>query len=211
MLLHGPSYPSSTTLEPTPQSFVLNLFCETEETEPQFKSYDGAQAIVEWSAPAGCNFRSGAPNGGDSKTPEKEAESVGSGIGWFFLLFVFPFTANDDTLLTWTTIRLIIAFAGYFALGAYYNYTTYGATGADLIPCVYSLLPVASILKHLSLTVDIEIFGARCHTCYETSSRIFVVLSNHDTVRVEEDMFRYNPWFPTTFFSIMLSGLCERA
>lgn len=89
MLLHGPSYPSSTTLEPTPQSFVLNLLCETEESEPQFRSYDGAQAVVEWSAPAGCSFRSEAPNGGDNKTPEKEAETVGSGIGWFFLLFVF--------------------------------------------------------------------------------------------------------------------------
>ncbi|KAH9994009.1 autophagy-related protein 27 [Russula vinacea] len=100
--LHGPSYPSATTSEPTPQVFVLNLLCETEETEPQFQSYDGARAVVEWSAPSG-------------KSPEKEAEAVGSGIGWFFLL-------------------LLIAFAGYFALGAYYNYTTYGATGVDLIP-----------------------------------------------------------------------------
>lgn len=29
---------------------------------------------------------------------------------------------------------LFLAFIGYFALGAYYNYSTYGATGADLIP-----------------------------------------------------------------------------
>ncbi|KAF8482977.1 autophagy-related protein 27 [Russula ochroleuca] len=113
--LHGPSYPSATTSEPTPQAFVLNLLCETEETEPQFKSYDGARAVVEWSAPSGCNFRSDTPSGGDSESPDKEAEAVGSGIGWFFLL-------------------LLIAFAGYFILGAYYNYTTYGATGVDLIP-----------------------------------------------------------------------------
>jgi hypothetical protein len=44
--------------------------------------------------------------------------------------------------LTQTIFRLFIAFAGYFALGAYYNYTTYGATGVDLIPCVSSLLLV---------------------------------------------------------------------
>jgi hypothetical protein len=106
MLLHGPSYPSSTTLEPTPQSFVLNLLCETEESEPQFRSYDGAQAVVEWSAPAGCSFRSEAPNGGDNKTPEKEAETVGSGIGWFFLLFVFSFVLKDDTLLTRTYLQI---------------------------------------------------------------------------------------------------------
>jgi len=108
MTLHGPSYPSSTTLEPTPQTFILNLICATEASEPEFKSYDGAQAVVEWSAPSGCGFR------GDSSTDE-DSKTVGSGIGWFFLL-------------------LFISFAGYFALGAYYNYTTYGATGVDLIP-----------------------------------------------------------------------------
>jgi len=114
MTLHGPSYPSSTTLEPTPQTFVLNLLCDPESSDPVFKSYDGAQAVVEWSAPAGCYIRSAPDEGGDDK-PEKETEAVGSGIGWFFLL-------------------LFVVFAGYFALGAYYNYTTYGATGVDLIP-----------------------------------------------------------------------------
>jgi len=112
--MHGPVYPSSTTLEPTPQEFVLNLLCATDEKQPEFKSYDGAQAVVEWYTPAGCYYRS-APSEGDGETPDKEAKAVGSGIGWFFLL-------------------LFIGFAGYFALGAYYNYTTYGATGVDLIP-----------------------------------------------------------------------------
>jgi len=107
--------------------------------------------------------------------------------------------------------RLFIAFAGYFALGAYYNYTTYGATGVDLILCVCSLLHVVGILKHLSWAEDMEIFGARCHTCYEMSSRIFVVLSNPDKAQVGEGIFRYNPWFRITFLSIMFSGLCERA
>jgi len=148
MTLLGPAYPSSTTLEPTPQEFVLNLLCATEEGQPEFKSYDGARALVEWSAPAGCNFRSEAPSGGDGKTPDKEA--VGSGIGWFFLLFVFPSAFKDNKFLTCNTLRLVIASAGYFALGAYYNYTTYGATGVDLIPCVSSLLFVVLILKHLS-------------------------------------------------------------
>ncbi|KAH9007952.1 autophagy-related protein 27 [Lactarius deliciosus] len=114
MTLHGPPYPSSITLEPTPQTFVLNLLCNTEASDPEFKSYDGAQVIVEWSAPSGCNFREAPAEGGDDK-PEREVEAVGSGIGWFFLL-------------------LFVVFAGYFALGAYYNYTTYGATGVDLIP-----------------------------------------------------------------------------
>lgn len=30
--------------------------------------------------------------------------------------------------------RLILALLAYFALGAYYNYSTYGARGLDLIP-----------------------------------------------------------------------------
>jgi hypothetical protein len=125
--------------------------------------------------------------------------------GSSFCSFFF-FTVKDDEFLTWTTLRLLIAFGGYFALGAYYNYTTYGATGADLIPCVPSSLLVALILKRLSLAVDIEISGARCHTCYETLSRIFVVLSNHDTARVGEAILRYNPCFHTSFLWIILQG-----
>ena len=150
MTLHGPAYPSSTTLEPTPQEFVLDLLCATEESQPEFKSYDGTRALVEWSMPAGCNFRSDPSDGGDGKTPDKGAEAVGSGVGWFFLLFVSPSAFKGDKILTWNTLRLFIAFAGYFALGAYYNYTTYGATGVDLIPCVSSLLFLALILKRLS-------------------------------------------------------------
>ena len=35
--------------------------------------------------------------------------------------------------------RLLLAFMSYLALGAYYNYSTYGATGFDLIPWVLLL------------------------------------------------------------------------
>jgi autophagy-related protein 27 len=86
--LHGPPYPSSTTLDPIPQEFVLNVLCATETSEPEFKSYNGSRAVVEWSTPSGCNFRE--PKG-DGDTPEKEDESMGSGIGWFFLLSVALF------------------------------------------------------------------------------------------------------------------------
>ena len=204
MTLHGPSYPSSTTLEPTPQAFVLNLLCATEASEPEFKSYDGAQAVVEWSAPSGCGFRGDSSTDEDSNTPEKEVESVGSGIGWFFLLFVFLLLTKHGEFLTRVTLRLFISFAGYFALGAYYNYTTYGATGVDLIPCVFSLRPMAPILKHSSLAVGIETFGARYHICFETLSRTFVVLSNHGTAPVGEDISRYNSWFHAIFPWIIL-------
>jgi Autophagy-related protein 27 len=108
MTLHGPSYPSSTTLEVTPQELVLNLLCATEVSEPGFKSYDGNRAVVEWSAPPGCSFRSEAPAEEGDKTPEVEA--VSSGIGWFFLLFVLYFTSERDKFLTWTTPRLLTVF-----------------------------------------------------------------------------------------------------
>ncbi|KAH9012532.1 hypothetical protein EDB85DRAFT_1848838, partial [Lactarius pseudohatsudake] len=112
MTLHGPPYPSSITLEPTPQTFVLNLLCNTEASDPEFESYDGVQTIVEWSAPSGYNFREAPAEGGDDKS-EREVEAVGSGIGWFFLFLISA------------PLRLFVVFAGYFALGAYYNYTTY--------------------------------------------------------------------------------------
>ncbi|KAA1473939.1 hypothetical protein DENSPDRAFT_803280 [Dentipellis sp. KUC8613] len=121
--IHGPPYPSSGSAEPIPQAFKLSLLCSTETSDPVFKSYEDGEAHVEWSTPAGCGFQGDEePPKGDDKTgggsgsgDEKEEESVGSGIGWFFLV-------------------VILVFAGYFILGAYYNYTTYGATGADLIP-----------------------------------------------------------------------------
>lgn len=106
------------------QLFNLTLHCATETSPIDFQSYDGVSLNLEWSAPAGCGFEgpNGTPQddetgGGDSDSGDegKEPESVGSGVGWFLLV-------------------LLLAFIGYFALGAYYNYTTYGATGMDLIP-----------------------------------------------------------------------------
>jgi hypothetical protein len=76
---------------------------------------------VEWSHAAGCGFigdeddDESSGGGSDDKDKGGKQERVGSGIGWFFLV-------------------LLLAFIAYFALGAYYNYTTYGASGVDLIP-----------------------------------------------------------------------------
>lgn len=100
--------------------FNLTIHCATEASEPVFKSYDGASLNLEWSTPAGCDFKGSddAPQedeGGGGSEGGKAPESVGSGMGWFLLV-------------------LLLAFLGYFGLGAYYNYATYGATGMDLIP-----------------------------------------------------------------------------
>lgn len=124
IIYHGNPYPSLPSADPISQLFNLTLHCATETSPPDFQSYDGVSLNLEWSTPAGCEFKDpdGTPHddetgGGDSDSGDegKEPESVGSGVGWFLLV-------------------LLLAFIGYFALGAYYNYTTYGATGMDLIP-----------------------------------------------------------------------------
>ncbi|TBU61600.1 autophagy-related protein 27 [Dichomitus squalens] len=120
----GASYPSVVGSEPSPQHFHLNLLCGSSVSDVNFVSYNGTDLYLDWEAPAGCLIKT--PPGEDTKEPtdggddgsgsgEKKEEAVGSGLGYFFLLF-------------------FLAFVAYFALGAYYNYSTYGATGADLIP-----------------------------------------------------------------------------
>ena len=74
--------------------------------------------------------------------------------------------------------RLLLAFAAYFVLGAYHNYSTYGATGADLIPYVLhsfiTLCPLTFNRPFVGLCPDIETSGEKYHTSYETSPRISV-------------------------------------
>jgi autophagy-related protein 27 len=90
---------------------------------------------VEWSHPAGCGV--GGSNGGgsgDENKGEEKKERVGSGIGWFFLVWDILFQFYDVMEAYGIMCRLLLAIIAYFALGAYYNYTTYGASGVDLIP-----------------------------------------------------------------------------
>ncbi|KAJ7170534.1 autophagy-related protein 27 [Mycena crocata] len=118
VLLHGGAYPHPINGTDTQQSVNITVLCDTEQSPPKFVSYDGAQLWLEWTAPAGCGFE------GDNENHDKEGESPGneqsgsgslSSVGWFLLL-------------------LLLAFATYMGLGAYYNYSTYGASGVDLIP-----------------------------------------------------------------------------
>ncbi|EGN99720.1 type II membrane protein [Serpula lacrymans var. lacrymans S7.3] len=121
LTFHGSSYPNTTSPPSIPQSFKLSLFCASSLGEPVFSSYNDGQVQVDWSAPSGCSStpddKEPSPGNDDEDKKEKEEpqESVGSGLGFFFLV-------------------LLLAFIAYFALGAYYKYSTYGARGADLIP-----------------------------------------------------------------------------
>ncbi|KAH9009261.1 hypothetical protein EDB84DRAFT_1204897 [Lactarius hengduanensis] len=47
MTLHSPPYPSSITLEPTPQNFVLNLLCNTEASNPEFKHTTALKPLLD--------------------------------------------------------------------------------------------------------------------------------------------------------------------
>ncbi|KAK1218483.1 type II membrane protein [Marasmius sp. AFHP31] len=118
LIFHGASYPPSGE-DSKPQSLNVTLLCAKEASSPKFLSYLDSQVKIEWSAPEACgsNGDEGGKDGGDHSGGDdpKDTESVGSGIGWFFLV-------------------LLLALAAYFGLGAYYNYSTYGASGMDLIP-----------------------------------------------------------------------------
>ncbi|KAG6333335.1 hypothetical protein ID866_5752 [Astraeus odoratus] len=122
IILHGPSYPSSSAAS-VPQSLKINLACSGSMVPPVLSSYENGQATVEWRSPLACRNQQDLPpqddtsGGGDSGEGPGDVpiEHVGSGLGFFFLM-------------------LLLAFCAYFGLGAYYNYSTYGARGLDLIP-----------------------------------------------------------------------------
>ncbi|KAG2090584.1 putative autophagy protein Atg27 [Suillus cothurnatus] len=126
LTFHGSRYPDSGDS----QSIKFSLFCADDadpKAEPTFVSYENGVVHVDWSTPSACGFSDDqpppqSPPQEDDGTPadegggggEKSAKR-GSGLGFFFLV-------------------LLLAFAAYFMLGAYYNYSTYGARGVDLIP-----------------------------------------------------------------------------
>jgi len=117
IVLHGSPYPPD---KPSDQSLNITLMCASSVSDPTFVSYDDSQYRAEWRTPAACDSSgSPPPEGGDEDVGGgnggERKGNAGSSIGWFFLLF-------------------LLAFITYFAVGAYYNYSTYGATGLDLIP-----------------------------------------------------------------------------
>jgi len=116
LILHGAEYPSPLSPTPTLQSLNITLFCDPQSNSgPKIIAYNGSRLDLEWSAPAGCPFKDEDDKDEDQNDGDERKESVGSGVGWFFL-------------------ALFLAFMAYLGLGAYYNYSTYGATGLDLIP-----------------------------------------------------------------------------
>jgi len=144
LLLHGSVYPHPINATETQQSANISILCDPQassDSAPEFKSYDGARLELEWLSPAGCGSQ------GDNENDKDEGESPGnnrsgsgslSSVGWFLLV-------------------LLLAFATYMCLGAYYQYSTYGASGVDLIPHRDFWMEVPYMLKdvlsHLCSTV----------------------------------------------------------
>ena len=94
LFLNGPDYPPSSTSS-KPQSLNLTIICHPlENSDPIFISYDGSRLNVEWTASAGCPLQGDGGNKDDDKKDDKKEdqspnhESVGSGLGWFFLACV---------------------------------------------------------------------------------------------------------------------------
>lgn len=125
LIFHGSPYPTSSE---DYQSINFSLFCAGDadpKADPKFVSYKNGTVRVDWSTPSACGSPDDqpppqSPPQEDDDTPANEgggekAAKRGSGLGFFFLV-------------------LILAIAAYFGLGAYYNYSIYGARGVDLVP-----------------------------------------------------------------------------
>ncbi|KAH0827883.1 autophagy-related protein 27-domain-containing protein [Lanmaoa asiatica] len=113
-----------TSTSSSPEGVVVTLHGASypPSSSISFSSYENGEVLVEWSSSAAC---------GTTGTPkEDEGSSDGSGGG-----------KEEDTrhlgieVLLWLFIIIpSLSLAIYFTLGAYYNYSTYGARGWDLIP-----------------------------------------------------------------------------
>jgi hypothetical protein len=93
LTMHGDTYPEPGNSDSTPQSLQVNILCSETQESPKFLGYDGSQLQLEWSHPAGCSTQDNGDGekgdgGDDAGNP---GESVGSGLGFFFGMYVLLF------------------------------------------------------------------------------------------------------------------------
>lgn len=111
--LHGDSWPESDSPR---EQFTIILQCSSSDEDPTLGSHTDSESTVRWKTKAACTTQESKPPPNTTHPDEDNKKSSGgSSLRWFFFLFLF-------------------CFAVYFALGAYYNYNNYGASGWDLIP-----------------------------------------------------------------------------
>ncbi|KAJ7084409.1 autophagy-related protein 27 [Mycena belliarum] len=141
VLLHGGVYPHPVNGTEAQQSVNITFVCETsDQSTLEITSYDGALLQLKWATQHGCGFIAddGKPEKEDPGNDKPSGSGSLSSVGWFLLL-------------------LLVAFITYMGLGAYFNYTTYGASGLDLIPHRDFWMEVPymmrDVLSHLCSTV----------------------------------------------------------
>lgn len=108
----------------TPQSLSLRILCSPTSTDdsPTLESYTNGLLSLQWSTPAGCarGIEGDDDNDDNDDVPDTPGEKRKGRGFWGFIGLFF-----------WLGVAGLIA---YFAIGMYYNYTTYGARGKDLLP-----------------------------------------------------------------------------
>ncbi|KAI5454565.1 type II membrane protein [Naganishia albida] len=102
------------------QQFELNLICakDSASSSPEFVSYGDGKLVLSWETPSACE--KALDGGEDSPAPGADTRTGGGGGFFHVLATVFWLLVGGLTL--------------YFAIGMWYNYTTYGAKGLDLLP-----------------------------------------------------------------------------
>ncbi|GJN91303.1 hypothetical protein Rhopal_004322-T1 [Rhodotorula paludigena] len=116
------------------QKARIEMRCDPDakETSPTVEDYDSKAGVLslKWTTFAACptNSDSSPPPEGDNKPDDggggnredgaRDPVGHSGGLGFF----------------GWFITLLVVAFVAYFAIGSYQNYTTYGATGWDMIP-----------------------------------------------------------------------------
>lgn len=177
----------------------VTLKCSTEASPPQFESYDGKEVKIDWSSPAGCSFSEPGGGSGGGKPSEDteegdapEPEKVGSGVGYFFLLYVLPrlLAASVHSqsgiqvvpcicCLLWP--RRILQLLNIWCI----RHRPYTVRGNFNVVVLYSLIPVPKL-------ADTETFGEKFLICYATSSPTYAQPSDHDTPATGAGTLQYD-------------------
>ncbi|CDR41622.1 RHTO0S06e03576g1_1 [Rhodotorula toruloides] len=113
------------------QRVRVDMKCDkgAKETSPTVQDYDSKAGVLSlsWTTFAACPTGNSDPPKEDAPRRDDDKEEDGGardpvgksgGMGFF----------------SWFFTLLFLGLLGYFAIGSYHNYTTYGATGWDMIP-----------------------------------------------------------------------------
>ncbi|GAA6007647.1 autophagy-related protein 27 [Rhodotorula paludigena] len=117
----------------------IEMRCDpnAKETSPTVEDYDSKAGVLslKWTTFAAC------PTNSDSRPPPSEGDNKpdddgGGGSGGRDQDGARDPVGHSGGLgfFGWFLTLLVVAFVAYFAIGSYQNYTTYSATGWDMIP-----------------------------------------------------------------------------